>query len=205
MAERGGLAAATVTELPTGTRLTRVHLSTFGAAQFNPCMGDPTRFAPIRVHGRCVPSLYAATDLRAALAETVLHDVDVADPYASIPRRTLTARSVSVVQTARPLHLISLFRLEMGMMGLTHEDHFNFSAQANARCRALAAALYQAHPQADGLIWTSQRDDSQRACLLFGDRVDAALSPQTEEALIRMGPAMDSVLQLLDGLQIDLT
>ncbi len=205
MADRGDLSHVSYEFWPVDAPLIRIHASAFHATQFNPCQGDATRFAPIHVEGACVPTMYGAENLRAALAETVLHDVDVADPYASIPRRTLTARSVSVVQTARPLHLISLFRLEMGMMGLTHEDHFNFSALANARCRALAAALYQAHPQADGLIWTSQRDDSQRACLLFGDRVDAALSPQTEEALIRIGPAMDSVLQLLDGLQIDLT
>ncbi len=69
----------------------------------------------------------------------------------------------------------------------------------------MAADLYEEHPDADGLIWMSVRDDTQRACLLFEDRVGPSLTSQSEEPLGRMGQAMDAVLAELEALQIDVS
>lgn len=202
MAERGALASASFENWPAGTPLIRIHASSFHATQFNPCMGDPTRFAPVRVKGTCVPTLYGAETLRAALAETVLHDLDVADPFASVPQWKLTDRCLSSVVATRPLKLIKLYRMELGKMGRKHAEHFAFDRAGYALCQTLAAELYQEHADADGLIWMSVRDDTKRACLLFEDRAGAALTPQTEEPLARKGPALNAVLAQLDELGI---
>ena len=62
--------------LPRGTVLHRVHRTTFRATQFNPGLGGPTRFAPFDDGtGAPVPSLYATATLRAAIHETIFHDI----------------------------------------------------------------------------------------------------------------------------------
>lgn len=205
MAERGDLSHVSYEYWPVTTPLIRIHASAFRATRFNPCRGDPTRFAPIWVGEDCVPTLYGADTLRAALAETVLHDLDVADPFASIPEWKLTDRSLSMVLPTRPLKLIQLYRLELGKMGRDHAAHFAFDRGAYTLCQGLAAELYQMHLDADGLIWMSVRDDTRRACLLFEDRAGAALTKMSEEPLARKGPAMDTVLTELAALDIDVS
>ena len=62
--------------LPRHTPLHRVHRTTFRAAQFNPGLGGSTRFAPFADGiGTPVPSIYAGATLRAAIHETIFHDV----------------------------------------------------------------------------------------------------------------------------------
>ena len=63
--------------LPRGAALHRVHRTTVrAAAQFNPGRGERTRFAPFDDGaGAPVPSLYAAATLRAAVHETIFHDI----------------------------------------------------------------------------------------------------------------------------------
>ena len=49
------LARPNIRTVGAGTILHRTHAGAFRAAQFNPGMGQPTRFAPIEdVHGKCV-------------------------------------------------------------------------------------------------------------------------------------------------------
>ena len=62
--------------LPPGAVLHRVHLSAYRAAEFNPGLGGPTRFAPVRDGaGNPVPSLYASATVRSAIHETIFHDI----------------------------------------------------------------------------------------------------------------------------------
>ena len=59
------------------TILHRTHGSSFRPAQFNPCKGQPTRFAPfLNAAGACVPTLYAATSREAAAFESAFHDIE---------------------------------------------------------------------------------------------------------------------------------
>ena len=62
--------------LPQGSDLHRVHRATFGAAESYPGRGGQTRFAPFTdSNGTPVPTLHAGTTLRAAIHETIFHDV----------------------------------------------------------------------------------------------------------------------------------
>lgn len=197
MADRGTLANAQFASLPLNFEMTRVHSSDYGAVQFNPCMGDATRFAPLQEAGRCIPSLYAGQGLRAALAETVLHKVYPDDPFAAVREADLLDRSVSVIRVARPLQMIKLDTWGMGAMGLKTADYFGIGRGYYDRCQAIALRLYQAHPQADGLQWVSVRDNSQTSYLFFGDRVGAGLEEVSQEPLRAKGAALTQVLEQL--------
>lgn len=182
--------------------MTRVHSSDFGAVQFNPCKGEATRFAPLQEAGRCIPSLYAGQGLRAALAETVLHQVYPDDPFAAVREADLLDRSVSVIRAARPLCMIKMDTWGMGAIGLKTAEYFGTGPEYYDRCQAVALGLYQAHPQADGLQWVSVRDNSQTSYLFFGDRVEAGLEEVSQEPLRARGAALERVLEALRNMGV---
>lgn len=60
-------ATVNIATISAGSVLHRTHATVSRPGQFNPCLGQPTRFAPFAdVTGTCVPSLYAATSREAA-------------------------------------------------------------------------------------------------------------------------------------------
>ena len=90
------LAAANLVDLPAGTIVERVHDRTRGGARFNPCHGAPTRFAPIcDAEGNCVPSLYGADTLEAAIDETIFHDVPATARRKTVPKTLVQSRAHS--------------------------------------------------------------------------------------------------------------
>lgn len=68
-----------------GAILHRTHAVGFRPAEFNPCQGQPTRFAPFEdAAGRCVPTLYAATSREAASFESIFHDIEPNAPFKTV-------------------------------------------------------------------------------------------------------------------------
>jgi hypothetical protein len=66
-----------------------VHGSSFRLAQFNPCKGQPTRFAPfLNAAGACVPTLYAATSRKAAVFGSIFHDIELRHTFKNRLRKT---------------------------------------------------------------------------------------------------------------------
>src|SRR3989344_1387264 len=66
----------TLTELPQGQVLHRVHQNQYRADQFNPGVRGNARFSPIQDgRGQPLPTLYGGTTVECALMETVFHDV----------------------------------------------------------------------------------------------------------------------------------
>lgn len=160
--------------LPSGSLVHRIHLSRFGGAAFNPCLGRPTRFAPITdAQGRCVPSLYAATTREAAIFETVFHDVPVNAAFKTVPLADVVARSHSLLATRRPLLLAQLRAPDLAKWGMTHRELVSAPASAYESTALWAQALHHRFPDLDGLAWTSNRCDPDSAMLLYGDRVEA--------------------------------
>ncbi len=168
-----------VVELPRREVLHRVHGRAFAGNAFNPCRGGRTRFAPIHDgNGRCVPSLYAARTLAAALYETVFHDVPLAGTGnaaapRTVPRQAVEGRKHSVLLAQRPLRLVNLRAPDLTKWGVSREDliggpptQFRITAQ-------WAQAIHRQFDYVDGLIWTSKRSDPDAALLFFGDRVAA--------------------------------
>ena len=177
--------------MPAGALLYRVHGDSFGSRGFNPGYGTGGRFHFIRDRGGAiVPSLYAAEDPFAALAESVFHDVPV---RASRPRLALGAflgrddmvtdglrgirlrthvhgRALSVVRTCRSLELVQLHDLGLRRLRVEAASMTDTNPSAYARTRAWAQALHGAGT-ADGLVWMSRQFNSKKALTLFGDRV----------------------------------
>ena len=94
--------------LGTGALLHRVHDRNYDADGFNPCMVAPTRFAPIGdAKGNCVPSLYAADTLEAAIHETIFHDIPVVTDAKTVPRTLVQSRAHGQLEVLRDLRLAS--------------------------------------------------------------------------------------------------
>lgn len=153
---------------PRGRTLFRVHSSRRRPGEFNPGVGEPTRFAffgePV------VPVLYAGGSAEAAVAESLLHDVGMSDGL--ITHETYRGRLLSAVTPARDLRLVQLhsggllkLRVEPAQLTATSAAHYPDTV-------AWAAAAHACDPRADGLVWMSWRWNSQPAVILFGDRVD---------------------------------
>ncbi len=88
----------------------RVHDRNFAAGSFNPCKGAPTRFAPIDdVNENCIPSLYAADTLEAAIFETIFHDIPAeGGKRRTVPKTLVQSRAHGQLKVLRDLYLASL-------------------------------------------------------------------------------------------------
>ncbi|MCE2452384.1 MAG: RES family NAD+ phosphorylase [Nitrospinae bacterium] len=103
------LAEPNLVTLEAGALVHRVHDRNYGAVDFNPCRGSPTRFAPVYdAAGACVPSLYAADTLEAAIHETIFHDVPVTAKRKTVPRTLAQSRAHARLEVLRDLRLASL-------------------------------------------------------------------------------------------------
>lgn len=155
--------------------LHRIHDRQFVGNVFNPCRGSPTRFAPIRdTHGRCIPSLYAADTVEAAIYETILHDVPLHAVRKSVPRSVLDTRRHTILLPRRELRLASLRAPDLRKWGIDRKRLIGGLPTQYARTALWAKAVHDRFEEIDGLVWTSNLCDPDAALLLFGDRATAA-------------------------------
>lgn len=167
----------------TGRRLLRVADDQFGATVFNPCLGEPTRFAPLVVDGQCVPTLYAAETLDALLMESVFHDVVLDRPDGEPPEVFLADLATvrrSTIASRRDLRLGRLDDDALEALGLNRNELIDTDADSYPETVRWAdhAHWHGAADQQplDGLIWHSRRAAQGLASrdlvlVLFGDRV----------------------------------
>lgn len=167
----GSVRPARLYAVQAGMVLFRNHHIDYPGASFNPCLGETTRFAPLnRPDGQCIPTFYAATSFDAAAYETLFRGTP--SPFAGVPRQELDARSVSRLAPRRNLDLVPLFTPELLRLGLDAQAVFRPSQLVYPRCRQLAEMAWRDSPEAHGVIWTSVRENSAQAMVLFGDRLD---------------------------------
>lgn len=166
-----------------GRPLLRVADDQFGATEFNPCLGEPTRFAPLLADGECVPALYAAETLDAVLMESVFHDIVLDRPDgepAEVYLADLTTVRRSTIASRRDLRLGRLDDDALEALGLGREDLIDTDADTYPDTVRWAEHAHRygavdAEPL-DGLIWHSRRapqglGSRDLAVVLFGDRV----------------------------------
>lgn len=164
-----------VTQLAEGELLHRVHAPQFHGNAFNPCQGSPTRFAPIHdVQGECIPTLYAADSIEAAIYETILHDVPLSAARKSVPRHAVEDRRHSTLLVRRNLRLASLRARDLMKWNLTPATLIGTMPTQYHRTAHWAKAVHDQFAEVDGLVWTSNLCDPDAALLLFGDRVDVS-------------------------------
>ena len=161
--------------LPAGAPVERVHDRRYGAAEFNPCKGSPTRFAPIRdADGNCVPSLYAAGSVEAAIHETIFHDVPAGAGRATVPAGLVRGRAHGRLVLQRDVRLASLRAPDLRRWRIARQSPIGAPPRLYPDTARWAAAIHRAFPDVEGLVWTSQRCDPDSAYLFFGDRVAPA-------------------------------
>lgn len=159
--------------LKTGTIIHRVHDSAYAGNQFNPCLGSPTRFAPIHDRdGNCVPSLYAGSTLETAIYETIFHDIPAKAKLKTVPRQQVLTRSHTTLVVACDLRLASLRKPDLNTWQVTRNALIASNAKHYGATAAWAEAIHHQFSDIDGLIWTSNQCDPDSAFLFFGDRVD---------------------------------
>ena len=161
--------------LPPGSILHRVHLSAYRAAEFNPGLGRPTRFAPIRDRaGNPVPSLYASATVRSAIHETIFHDIPADSAFRSVRRDDVRRRTHSLLAVRRVLRLVELRNPTLGKWGISRDELISSGPALYASTAAWAQAVHRDIADADGLVWTSNQCDPDDAYLFFGDRIGEA-------------------------------
>ena len=156
--------------LADGTVVHRVHTHEFPGHAYNPCKGGPSRFAPIHnERDECVPSLYAATSLEAAIYETLFHDIPLQARRKTIPRTKVEDRKHTTLQLRRDLRLASLRAPSLLKWKVASALVWGPPKQYGAAAR-WAKAIHDQFQDVQGLIWTSRRCDPHSAMLFFGDR-----------------------------------
>jgi hypothetical protein len=158
--------------LPAETPLHRVHSSERLGNSFNPCLGQPSRFAPLRRQdGSCIPTAYAASTFECAVHETIFHAVDHDAPRKSIPFGDIALLAYTIIRPRRDLILAGLFEPDLNRWGLTRQNLIDTHASDYGAVARWALAIHDRHMDIDGLVWTSRRCDPFQAYVFYGDRL----------------------------------
>jgi RES domain len=141
---------------------------------------DPTPECPY-------PYCYAAFDDLTALCEVLLRDVAFKSPLRYLPRRDVAGRQLAILETLKPLWLVSL--LDAADLAAVCQDSWLVHSEDYRMTRRWGHWLRDTRgPDGDhpaGIVWPSKRQPGGRAVLLFGDRCrDAVIrSPFGERRL----------------------
>jgi len=192
--------------ISTHTNLWRVHSGNFAATAFNPCLGNASRFAPLRLpNGICIPTLYAGTTQEAALFETVFRDLPLLPQPRRVRRQKLDGIKLSKVTPSRPLRLAPLFNQNLALIGQSRlsmiESH---GTAAYAETARWAESIHNQLPGFDGLIWTSRQQDSALAMLLFGTRVTSSDLISRPAMSLDTGKGRGLISKIADTFRIDI-
>ncbi|WP_194164909.1 RES family NAD+ phosphorylase [Pseudactinotalea sp. HY160] len=154
-------------EVPAGTRLYRIFTAKEGrnVTAFNPT-GEPRgRFSFFG--DPPVPVLYAAQTEIAAVCESLLHDLPVRGGRL-LPEQYERAVA-GALEVGRPLRLAKFHGTGLRRLGLRPEQ---LTTESAYRYDLTVPWAQAAHGGGfDGIVWMSARCNSDRAYVLFGDRV----------------------------------
>jgi hypothetical protein len=149
-----------------GTILQRTHSSSFRPAQFNPCKGQPTRFALfLNAAGAC----YAATSREAAAFGSIFHDIEPTALFKTVRLDVVQSRSVSRITPKRDLLLAGLFAPDLKVRGLSRGELTETPKSTYGQTSLWAQAIHRARSDIDGMIWTSRQCDPDQCVILFED------------------------------------
>lgn len=185
--------------LPAGSHLFRVFSNSRTVDKFNPGGGDPTRFAFFG--DPKVPVLYAADTEEAAVCESILHDVPPGP--GQILSDSFQDKVCAPLTPTRDLRLASLMGDGLRVLG-TEAKHVTgtMSTQYHRTVRWAEAAHAAGF---DGLVWVSNKRNTDRTYVFFGDSV----LPGDLKALkgpgriFAAGTGFDWLVDYLAGLGID--
>ena len=188
--------------LDSGTPLHRVFSNgrKGGATEFNPGFGSATRFAFFGAPSIAV--LYVAQTEEAAVCESILHDAPPGP--GRIMYDNVADKICAPLEPTRDLRLVSL--MGDGPRKLQTEAKHVTGTMASQYGRTVRWAEAAHKAGFDGLVWMSNRRNSDRAYVFFGDRVqpgDLAALPGSGR-IFAAGPDFDWLADYLSGLKIDI-
>jgi hypothetical protein len=157
--------------LRAGTTLHRVHDRRFGSCTFNPGLGRPSRFAPLKLAGGPIPTQYVATTFECAVSETIFHDVPLTASNKTVGADNIKPLGHSIVEPLRDLTLVPLFVPDLARWNVSRAELIDTEADRYHVTAQWALAIHQSRADVDGLIWTSKRGDPDLSLILFGDRL----------------------------------
>lgn len=192
--------------LPSGSELHRVHQTKYGGAQFNAANAGNARFSPLPEGTTVVPTMYAGDNLECALMETLFHDV----PFTNGPKRMRTGKidplSYSVLTTQKDIQLADLTSIGLKRLGVPRKDLIDTATTKYPRTREWAIAIRKARSDVQGLTWISRQHDTQRAFVLFGDRLKDKLAKEAVSLVSTelLEARLSEVIDLAEQLGVDL-
>jgi hypothetical protein len=191
---------------PSGADLWRVHKLDRRPAEFNPGV-DIGRFHPfLGSAGKPVATLYAASTWQGAVSETLFRDVPLRGAPRTKRRAELELRAMSLLRLRREVELVELRGTGLRRLRLQRRELIETEADQYSRSARWAAALYQAAPQAAGLVWTSRLHDLSAAVVFFGDRVvERDFTPVEGPIPLGIGKGLARVMELAEEAGILIT
>jgi len=196
-----------LTTLAAGTVLHRIHDQQYNAVQFNPSIGGNARFSPIQnSKGVPIPTLYAGITQNCALMETAFHDVPYVPGFKTVDKNKLIELVHSIVETTSDLTLVDLASVPLRKLGITRNELIDTEKDQYPVTRLWAKEIYSQCPAAQGLVWISRQDDSTKAIVLFGDRVNTGVLQQSGDSLsiTEDSATYTAVLELADQLGVQI-
>jgi hypothetical protein len=156
---------------PPGRIVHRVFAVGRAPNEFNPT-ASPGRFRPFTDrNGDIVPTLYAASTMAGALAESVFHDVPVDDGTEwVIPASLLSVLRHAELVPRRELSLVALTGWAFKRLRLRGRALVECGPEDYPQTATWAEAFYDLPSEPDGLLWRSRQFDDAHAVMLFGDR-----------------------------------
>ena len=199
-----------VTTWPAGEPIYRCFDVAWGSRDFYP--GDDQhrgRFSPLVPLGSdgALPVLYGASDEIGALSETVFHDVPVRGTK-QVSYHYVRHRLLVPLASRRDLTLVDLTSHGLSRIGLAHSELIESGSRSYPATTEWARALH-AHPvRVDGLVWVSRQNNTSRALVLFGDRVDVSdlvVMPEQVPLALGAGAGLALTQQIADRAGITIT
>ena len=185
--------------LEAGTVFWRVASNSRAANAFNPGIGGGTRFAFFG--SPKVPVLYGAESMDAAICGTLLNDIP---QTGGMLRPRVYADKIGVKLTAsRDLRLAFFMGLGLKRLKIEPSQLIDTPPTTCPKTVAWAEAAHRAG--FDGAVWMSSRCNSDRAYVLFGDRLtptELVIDPGFGQ-VYGAGPDLDWLIRFCAPLNID--
>jgi hypothetical protein len=182
----------------------RVHSKDYPALSFNPSLISNARFSPFPGNdGTVVASLYAGSSVKAALMETVFHEVPAPSAKAILLERNIIERKWvrTDIASTQPLSLVDLTSVGLRRIGLSRQDVIDTNSDRYPITQGFARELYQHFPHAHGICWVSRLYDEGTCIVLYEDRIEDGTLVQTSSHLsVLADPTMSEILDLVDQL-----
>lgn len=185
--------------LEAGSRVYRVADNKRQVNSFNLGQGAPTRFAFFG--NPSIPVLYAAQGEVSAVCETLLHNIPVEGgnllPFAY--RNRLEAKLI----VGRDLRLASFMGTGLRALRVEARDLIDSDPTTYPDTVHWAAAAHAAG--FDGAAWMSKRCNTERAYVLFGDRVDTSDLKIADDyaRVFAAGPDLDWLVDLCGPMHVE--